>query len=83
MKTSNTELRIEVTKDELPMHCPTPETSLWNSHPRVYIPVGDSADGIAACHYCGTVFHLVEKKSGGLLNDEMPKGDAPLPPGTA
>ena len=26
---------IEVTAAELPLHCPTPEMKLWNSHPRV------------------------------------------------
>ncbi len=26
---------IEVTADDLPLHCPTPAMLLWNSHPRV------------------------------------------------
>lgn len=52
---------IEVTKDELPMHCPAPDAPLWNSHPRVFIPLEDN--GEASCSYCGTQYKLVEQKS--------------------
>ncbi len=58
---SNSELLVEVTRDELPMHCPAPSAPLWNSHPRVYIPLDDAPE--AACSYCGTVYRLVDKKS--------------------
>ncbi|MFK7993833.1 MAG: zinc-finger domain-containing protein [Granulosicoccus sp.] len=57
----NAQSLIEVTRDELPIHCPTPDSSLWNSHPRVYIPLEDSPE--AKCSYCGTVYKLVDKKS--------------------
>lgn len=50
---------VEVTSDDLPMHCPAPGSDLWNSHPRVYIPLEDSDE--ASCSYCGTVFRLVAK----------------------
>jgi uncharacterized Zn-finger protein len=33
-------------------------TSLWNSHPRVYIPVEENG-GEAKCPYCGTIFKLL------------------------
>lgn len=49
---------IEVTRADLPVHCPMPGGELWNSHPRVYIPVEES--GEARCPYCGTVYRLVE-----------------------
>ena len=49
-----------VKRSELPLHCPTPDSSLWNSHPRVYVPLDDSDDGTAKCPYCGTDFHLVD-----------------------
>ena len=42
MQQPNASTLVEVTADELPMHCPTPEASLWNSHPRVYIPLEDA-----------------------------------------
>ncbi len=46
-----------VKKKDLPLHCPTDNMSLWNSHPRVYLPIEDN-DGIAKCPYCGTQFKL-------------------------
>lgn len=53
---ANTERRYEVTRARLPLSCPTPEMALWNSHPRVYLPV--EATGSAKCPYCGAVFVL-------------------------
>ena len=52
----NSQLRYEVTRADLPLHCPLPESSLWNSHPRVFIPVEDT--GEAHCPYCGAHFVL-------------------------
>ena len=43
---------------QLPLRCPTPEMSLWNAHPRVYIPIEKT--GKATCPYCGTSFTLAE-----------------------
>ncbi|MCC6713609.1 MAG: zinc-finger domain-containing protein [Gammaproteobacteria bacterium] len=48
----------QVTRKDLPLHCPTSGTSLWNSHPRVYLPIEET--GKAMCPYCGTEFLLVE-----------------------
>ena len=59
MKTSeglNTERYIEVTEKDLPLHCPTPEMSAWNSHPRVFLPIEKT--GEALCPYCGTRYKL-------------------------
>jgi uncharacterized Zn-finger protein len=53
---ANTERHYEVTRAQLPLSCPTPEMALWNSHPRVYLPV--EATGSAKCPYCGAVFVL-------------------------
>ena len=46
----------EVTVDDLPLHCPLPDMSLWNSHPRVYLPIEKT--GQAKCPYCGAEFVL-------------------------
>lgn len=54
--TSNTQRQIEVTADDLPLHCPTPAMILWNAHPRVYLPIQKT--GEALCPYCGTNFVL-------------------------
>ena len=53
---SNAQTRVEVTHKDLPLHCPMPGTSLWDSHPRVYLPIEDS--GEERCPYCGTVYVL-------------------------
>lgn len=49
---------IEVTGDDLPLHCPTPSMVKWNSHPRVFLPITGQG-GEALCPYCGTQFKLV------------------------
>jgi uncharacterized Zn-finger protein len=54
--TPNDKQVYEITAAELPLHCPMPEMSLWNSHPRVYLPV--EATGKAKCPYCGAEFIL-------------------------
>lgn len=53
---ANTERRYEVRRDELPLSCPTPAMALWNSHPRVYLPI--EATGSASCPYCGALYVL-------------------------
>lgn len=52
----NTQRYIEVTEDDLPLHCPTPAMALWSSHPRVYLPLEEK--GEALCPYCGTLYKL-------------------------
>ena len=36
---ANAQTRYEVRRAELPLSCPTPAMALWNSHPRVYLPI--------------------------------------------
>jgi uncharacterized Zn-finger protein len=57
-KAANTERRYEVKRSELPVSCPTPAMALWNSHPRVYLPLEEN--GHARCQYCGADFVLVD-----------------------
>jgi uncharacterized Zn-finger protein len=49
-----TQRTVEVGVDDLPLFCPTQDMSLWNAHPRVYIPV--DRIGEARCPYCGTLY---------------------------
>lgn len=58
--TTNTEQVYHVTKDDLPLHCPTKEMTLWDSHPRVYLSL--EKEGAAICPYCGTEYRLKEKQ---------------------
>ncbi|MFU8820981.1 MAG: zinc-finger domain-containing protein [Gammaproteobacteria bacterium] len=55
---ASTERHYEVTRADLPLSCPTPAMKLWNSHPRVYLPI--EATGRAQCPYCGAVYTLVD-----------------------
>ncbi|MEM7206535.1 MAG: zinc-finger domain-containing protein [Pseudomonadota bacterium] len=59
-KQPNSANSVAVSRSDLPLHCPTPDSSLWNSHPRVYVPLEDSEDGTAKCPYCGTEYYLVD-----------------------
>ncbi|OOZ41563.1 hypothetical protein BOW53_03375 [Solemya pervernicosa gill symbiont] len=52
----NAENRYEMVQGDLPLHCPTPEMSLWNSHPRVFLSIEKS--GHAKCPYCGAEYTL-------------------------
>lgn len=53
---ANAEKKYMVTQKDLPLCCPTPSMKLWNSHPRVYLPIADS--GREQCPYCGAVYTL-------------------------
>ncbi|MFA7608058.1 MAG: zinc-finger domain-containing protein [Rhodocyclaceae bacterium] len=49
----------EVTRADLPLHCPMDSMSLWNSHPRVYLPI--EATGKARCPYCSADYVLTDR----------------------
>ena len=55
---ANTECEYRVHRSDLPLSCPMPEMTLWNSHPRVYLPIEKT--GRAQCPYCGAVYTLVD-----------------------
>ena len=48
--------RYEVTVDDMPLSCPMPGMYLWNSHPKVYIPLHKTGEG--KCPYCGAEYVL-------------------------
>ena len=52
----NAEHHYTVTAADLPLACPMPGMSLWNSHQRVYLAI--EATGWAKCPYCGAEFTL-------------------------
>jgi uncharacterized Zn-finger protein len=53
---ASTEREYNITKDDLPLSCPTQEMILWNAHPRVYLPIEKT--GRETCPYCGSTFIL-------------------------
>ena len=54
-KEPNAQSHYDITKEDLPLHCPMDGMSLWDSHPRVYIPM---ESGSGKCPYCGAEFRL-------------------------
>ena len=61
LRQPNDQNRYEVTADDLPIRCPLPGSSLWNSHPRIYVAL--DANGFGKCLYCGAEYVLVEERS--------------------
>jgi len=56
---ANAQQRYQVRHGDLPLSCPLPTMGLWNSHPRVYLPI-ETQGGEADCPYCGAHFTLVD-----------------------
>ena len=54
---ANAQNRYEVTHSDLPLSCPMPGMALWNSHPKVYLPIFDDG-GESTCPYCGAHYVL-------------------------
>lgn len=48
---------IEVSAQDLPLHCPLPDAPLWARHPRVFLDVTHT--GEVVCPYCSA--HYVFK----------------------
>ncbi len=49
---------ITVNDSDLPVHCPMPDQTLWNQHPRVFMAF--DKDGRASCPYCGNRYQLIK-----------------------
>ncbi|MBM4196783.1 MAG: zinc-finger domain-containing protein [Gammaproteobacteria bacterium] len=50
----NAENHYQVRQSDLPLSCPMPGMHLWNSHPRVFLPI--EVTGQAKCPYCGATY---------------------------
>jgi uncharacterized Zn-finger protein len=61
---ANAQHRYGVRRDDIPLSCPMPGMYLWNSHPRVYLPIEET--GEAKCPYCGARY---------VLDDEAAQSD--------
>jgi len=55
---ANAQHQYKVHQDETPLSCPMPGMYLWNSHPKVYLPIVET--GEAKCPYCGAQYFLEE-----------------------
>lgn len=54
----NAKDRYEVSRSDLPVQCPMPGSSLWNSHPRVFVAF--DAKGHGKCPYCSAEYQLTK-----------------------
>ena len=55
---ANAQHRYTVRHADLPLSCPMPGMYLWNSHPKVYLPIEQT--GEAKCPYCGAQYELTD-----------------------
>ena len=55
---ANAEHSYSVSKMDLPLSCPMPGMYLWNSHPKIYLPIEEA--GAVKCPYCGADYLLVD-----------------------
>lgn len=55
---ANARQRYVIGKADLPLSCPLPSMEIWNSHPRVFLPI--EAEREVQCPYCGAQFVLEE-----------------------
>lgn len=53
---ASTKLTYTITEADLPLSCPMPDMRLWDSHPRVYLPIEDT--GHVICPYCDAEYFL-------------------------
>jgi len=60
-KAANSEQVYRVDSSMLPLHCPLPDAYLWNSHPKVYLPIEQT--GEAKCPYCGASYELCDNSA--------------------
>ena len=56
---ANAQTTYEVRRADLPLSCPMPSMALWNSHPRVYLPI-EADGGRSLCPYCGATYELID-----------------------
>lgn len=54
---ANAENKYGVRARDLPLSCPMPGMYLWNSHPKVYLPIEET--GEAKCPYCGALYVML------------------------
>lgn len=69
---ANAENRYVVTAADLPLSCPMPSMTLWNSHPRVYLAIEDEG-GESMCPYCGA-HYVLESVAQASTNSDAARG---------
>ena len=52
MQADASKTKVDVTEQDLPLHCPMADAPLWARHPRVFLDV--AKEGEVLCPYCST-----------------------------
>ena len=52
----NAQNQYQISTTDLPLACPMPSMQLWNSHPKVFLPIEKT--GWAKCPYCSAEYAL-------------------------
>ena len=58
---ANAQHEYAVRAKDLPLSCPMPGMYLWNSHPKVFLPI--ESTGEAKCPYCGAHYRMTSDNS--------------------
>ena len=66
-KTANAQQEYIVTANDLPLSCPMPDMALWDSHPKVFLPIEKT--GSATCPYCGAIYKLETSEKPSISHD--------------
>lgn len=56
---ANAQKEYYITKQDLPLSCPMPNMTLWNAHPKIYLPIEKAKK--VNCPYCGATYILKEE----------------------
>lgn len=54
--TQSTQPIIDITPQDLPLHCSGADNETWNGHPRVFLPIQSHSQ--IECPYCGAIYRL-------------------------
>jgi uncharacterized Zn-finger protein len=55
---ANAQNTYSVRSNDMPLSCPMPGMYLWNSHPKVFLPI--EVTGEAKCPYCGAQYQMTD-----------------------
>jgi uncharacterized Zn-finger protein len=54
----NKQKYIQISEKDLPLRCPMPGMTTWNSHPRVFLEIEKELNHEIICPYCSTKYVL-------------------------
>lgn len=52
-------VEVKIKPSMIPLSCPMPNMSLWDMHPKVYLPFNEH--NLAVCPYCDTYYVVADE----------------------